>query len=124
MSQPTTTDYLRQATHFITYAAFLHLKRYHSIFMAPSQSKDRVHWTEEEICALIDYLYDHRSEGEGGSFKKQTYQGAVGYLQPFYKQGGPKDANNVKEKFSKVSASDEIDKIFTILTDQRTMEGD
>ena len=57
MSQPTTTDYLRQATHFINYAAFLHLKHWHYrsalTSMAPSKSKDRVHWTDEDISALV-----------------------------------------------------------------------
>lgn len=103
-SQQTATDYLRQATHFISYAALLHLKRYGSALMAPTtQSKERVHWTDEEISALVDYLHDHRSEGEGGSFKKQTYQGAVSHIQPLHKQGGPKDGTSVKEKFTKVS---------------------
>lgn len=107
-TQPTATDFLWQATHFISYAALLHIRRYSSALMAPSQVKERVHWTDEEISALVDYLHDHRSEAEGGSFKKQTYQGAVLHLQPFHRQGGPKDANSVKEKFTKVSASDEI----------------
>lgn len=70
MSQPTTTDYLWQATHFINYAAFLHLKHYRSALMAPSKSKDRVHWTDEDISALVDYLYHHQSEGEGGFVQK------------------------------------------------------
>jgi hypothetical protein len=107
-SQPTATDYLRQATHYISYAALLHLKRYGPSafqFMAPTSTKERVHWTEDEISALVDYLHAHRSEAEGGSFKKQTYQGAVSHLQPLHKQGAPKDANSVKEKFTKVSAS-------------------
>ena len=68
-----------------------------------SQTKEHVHWTDEEISALVDYLYDHRAEAEGGSFKKQTYQGAVTYLKPFHKQGGPKDSTSIKEKFTKVS---------------------
>lgn len=71
-----------------------------------TQRKERVHWTEDEITALVDYLHEHRSEAEGGSFKKQTYQGAVSLLQSLHTQGGPKDANSVKEKFTKVS--DEI----------------
>ena len=70
--------------------------------MAPT-SKEHVHWTDEEITALVNYLYDHWAEGEGGSFKKQTYQGAVTYLQPVHKQGGLKDFNSIKEKFTKVS---------------------
>lgn len=104
-SQHTAADYLRQATHYISYATLLHLKRYNSVLtsMAPTQAKDRVHWTDEEIAALVDYLHDHRSEAEGGAFKKQTYQGAVTHIQPLHKSGGPKDATSVKEKFTKVS---------------------
>lgn len=102
-SQPTTTDYLRQATDYISYAVLLHLKHYGSALMAPSQPKERAHWTDDEISALVDYLHAHRSEAEGGSFKKQTYQGALVHLQPLLKQGGPKDMNCIKEKFTKVS---------------------
>lgn len=109
MSSQPATDYLRQAAHFISYATFLHLKHYGSALMAPTKSaKARVHWTEEEISALVDYLHAHRSEGEGGSFKKQTFQGAVIHLQPLHKQGAQKDANSVKEKFTKVSASEAV----------------
>lgn len=102
-SQPTATDFLREATHFVSYAAFLHLKRYNSVLTMSSQSKGRVHWTEEEVSALVDYLHDKHSEGEGGAFKKTTFQGAVSHLKPFHKHGAPKDANSVKEKFTKVS---------------------
>ena len=101
--QPTTADYLRHTTHFISYATLLHLKRYCSSVTTTMAPKERVHWTDEEISALIDYLYDHQAEGEGGSFKRQTYQGAATHIQPFLKQGGLKDANSVKEKFAKVS---------------------
>lgn len=107
----TATDYLQQATHFISYAVLLHLVKLYrdgSSLMAPNQPKERVHWMDEEIAELVNYLHEHRSEAEGGSFKKQTYQGAVSHLQPFHKQGAPKDANSVKEKFTKVS--DEIKK--------------
>ena len=102
-SQPTTTDFLWQATHFDSYAAFLHLKRYNSALMSSSQPKERVHWTNEELLALVDYLHSHRHEAEGSAFKKPTFQGAVSHLQPFRKQGAPKDVNSVKEKFAKVS---------------------
>jgi hypothetical protein len=70
--------------------------------MAPTQPRERVHWTDEEISALVEFLHQHRSEGEGGSFKKQTYQAATSHLQTFHRIGGPKDANSVKEKFNKV----------------------
>ena len=103
-SQPTTTDYLHQATHFVSYAVLLHLKCYGSNLMASSQpAKEHAHWTDEEVSALVDYLHAHQSEAEGGSFKKQTYQGAVLHIQPLHTQGGPKDFNSVKEKFTKVS---------------------
>ena len=69
--------------------------------MAPTQPKECVHWTEEEIFDLVDYLHAHQSEAEGGSFKKQMYQGAVSHIQSLCKQGGPKDVASVKEKFTK-----------------------
>ena len=102
-SQPTATDFLRQATHFVSYATFFHLRQLGSSIMAPSQAKERVHWTDEEISALIDYLHSQRSKAEGAAFSKQVFQGAVSHLQPFHKQGGRKDVASVKEKFSKVS---------------------
>jgi hypothetical protein len=75
--------------------------------MASSQPKERVHWTDEEVSALVDYLHQHQSEAElaaeGRSFKKQTFQGAASHIQPLHKQGAPKNANHVKEKFTKVS---------------------
>ena len=59
-SQPTATDYLQRVTHFISYTTLSHLKRYNFAFttMAPT-SKEHVHWTDEEITALVNYLYDH-----------------------------------------------------------------
>lgn len=129
-AQPTATEYLRQATHFVSYAVLLHLKHYGSALtrMAPtgSQAKERVHWTDEEISALVDYLHEHRSEGEGGSFKKQTFQGAVSHLQPLRKHGGPKDATSIKEKFTKVSDNylmrlEMMRRQLFILIDQRAM---
>jgi hypothetical protein len=65
MSSQPATDYLRQAAHFISYATFLHLKHYGSALMAPTKSaKARVHWTEEEISALL-IIYMPRSTAIG-----------------------------------------------------------
>ena len=107
-TQPTATDFLWQATHFISYAALLHIKHYSSALMAPTQSKERVQWTDEEVKALVDYLHDHRSKAEGGAFNKQTFQGAALHLQPLHKHGGPKDATSIKEKYGKVSATSTV----------------
>ena len=108
-SHPTITDFIRQASNFVSYAAYLHLERYGLAYgMAPEASqasKERVHWTDEETFALVDYLNSkkYKNENAGASFSKQTFQGAIIHLQPFYKQGGPKDVTSVKEKFNKVS---------------------
>ena len=76
-SQPTAADYLWQVTHFISYATLLHLKQYCSALttMATQSTRECVHWTETEISELVDYLYDHRSEDEGGAFQETNLSG-------------------------------------------------
>ena len=105
-SQPSTTDFLRQASNFVSYAAYLHFERYSVVYsMAPeaSQAKEHVHWTDEEVSALIDYLYSKKSKADGAAFNRQIFQGAVEHIQPLLKQGCWKGVDHVKEKFKKVS---------------------
>ena len=105
-SQSSSTDYLRLATHFISWAFFLHLKRYTPVFMPPKQSKPRAHWNDAETSALIDYLHAHRSEAEGGaSFPTKTYNGALEYIKNLnlHTQGAEKTVQHVKDKTKLVS---------------------
>lgn len=103
-TQQTTADYLQLATQYIAWAAQLHLKYYSFRFMPPKASgTERVHWTPEETTAIVDFLHAHQSEGEGGSFKKQTYHAALQHIVPLHKKGGPKSFNSVKDKFRSVS---------------------
>ena len=43
--------------------------------LAPSSKSKttKQNWSEEEVTDLVDYLYQHRSEGTGGNFKAQTF---------------------------------------------------
>ena len=89
-SQPSTTDFLRQASNFVSYAAYLHFERYSAVYsMAPeaSQAKEHVHWTDEEVSTLINYLYSKKSKADGAAFNRQIFQGAVKHIQPLLKQG-------------------------------------
>ena len=37
-------------------------------------------WTDQEITDLVDYLFEHRSEGSGGNFKAATFNNLVQYM--------------------------------------------
>jgi len=64
----------------------------------------RVKWTDCETNALMDYLYEHCSEGaQGGNFKDITYNAAAMHIQPLYVSGKPKDGKSIKTKWNVVS---------------------
>ncbi|KAG1831729.1 hypothetical protein EV424DRAFT_1314042, partial [Suillus variegatus] len=48
----------------------------------PPQSKaPPAQWNDAETAALVDYLYNHRSEAEGGgNFKQQVFSSAAEYI--------------------------------------------
>lgn len=47
----------------------------------PSLKKlSRQHWSEQETADLVNFLYEHRSEGADGNFKAQTYTQLGAYL--------------------------------------------
>lgn len=75
----------------------------HTLFYYIKGTTDLIWWLlpNQRSVYTVDYLYAHQSEAEGGSFKKQMYQGAVSHIQSLCKQGGPKDVASVKEKFTK-----------------------
>ena len=75
--------------------------QYASILMSQPQ-QEKAHWNEDEVAALITYLYDHRSEGEGGSFKDTTYNAVVTHIAPKLTQGPTKTKKRVKTKWASV----------------------
>lgn len=60
-------------------------------------------WTDAEVTALIQYLYDHRDEAsEGGNFKTSTYTAAAETITLHLKQGPIKTSKMCKGKWSYV----------------------
>jgi hypothetical protein len=72
---------------------------------APSMSassKNRKLWSEQEIADLVDFLYEHRSEGSGGNFKEQTYTNLFNYLATRH-PGQGRSRQAIQSKFCSVS---------------------
>jgi hypothetical protein len=46
----------------------------------PQSRAPSAHWNEAKTTALVDYLYDHRSEAEGGNFKQQVLSSAAEFI--------------------------------------------
>ena len=66
-------------------------------------SREKAHWTDEEINAFLDYLIEHQAEaGEGMSFKTATFTGAAALLAPMKVQGADKTAETCKRKWNTV----------------------
>lgn len=56
-----------------------------------------------ETDALVDYLYEHKSEaGDGGSFKTTTFTGAATSIAHLLTQGPAKTAAMCKNKYDSV----------------------
>jgi hypothetical protein len=69
-----------------------------------SLKPERADWNANETAALVDYLYEHKSEaGDGGSFKNQTFNAAVQAISGFRTAGPPKTAKMCKTKWAAVS---------------------
>ena len=72
----------------------------------PANTGERAQWMEPEFAALIDYLYDHRSEaGDGGNFKMSTFNAAAIYLAPLLTLGSKKTGKMCKTKWTLVCQS-------------------
>ncbi|KAG1822056.1 uncharacterized protein BJ212DRAFT_1477885 [Suillus subaureus] len=79
---------------------------------APCQPKaPSVHWNEDNIATLIDYLYEHHSQAEGGgNFKQQVLENAAVFInthEPLQaKQSGAlKTAKAVQSKWTLLKAT-------------------
>jgi hypothetical protein len=72
-------------------------------FIMAQPPKEKANWNEQEVTALINYLYEHRAEaGDGGSFKNTTFNAAAAHIGPFLTQGPPKTAKRCKTKWMAV----------------------
>lgn len=61
-------------------------------------------WTVAEEKVLVDFLHENRSEaGDGGNFKKTTFQRAAEHLGPLAVNGHTKDVKGCQNKWAAVS---------------------
>jgi len=62
------------------------------------------HWTPAEEKALVDFLHENRSEaGDGGNFKKATFQRAAQHVAPHCTNERAKDIKSCQNKWAGVS---------------------
>jgi hypothetical protein len=71
--------------------------------MALQDSSGKAIWTDIETAELVNFLYENRSEGEGGNFKQATYNTAAQHISQHLSQGPAKTAQMCKTKWTGVS---------------------
>ena len=70
----------------------------------PPSSSEKAHWTEAETTAFVNYLYEHRGQGEAGKFKTSVFTQAAEHIRPLLSQGPVKTEKTLKTKWQGVSA--------------------
>ena len=72
----------------------------------------KVHWSDQEMTHLIQYLHEHRSEGgDGGAFKIPKLNAAVQHFASLHTpdaSGDPKTAKQVKNKWDGVGTPKQL----------------
>jgi hypothetical protein len=69
----------------------------------PNATKKAVRWSEEEITDLVDFLYEHRSEGSAGNFKAKTFKALARHLSS-KRPDRPRSADTIQNKYRSVSS--------------------
>lgn len=72
------------------------------LIMAQANDREKAHWNEHEVTALIDYLHVHRAEGEAGNFKPKTFNAAADHITPYLSHGPKKVGKMCKTKWVSV----------------------
>jgi len=67
-----------------------------------AHDREKAHWNEHEVTALIDYLHVHRAEGEAGNFKPKTFNAAADHITPYLSHGPKKVGKMCKTKWASV----------------------
>lgn len=72
----------------------------------PGPPKSRI-WTDQEITDLVDYLFEHRSEGSGGNCKQATFNNLGQYLAERH-PGQIRTREAIQAKFCTVSTKNRV----------------
>ena len=65
-------------------------------------TKKNANWTLADKTALLDFLIEHKSEGDSGGFKKPTWTAAAVEVNKSVTIGGRKTFDSCKSKFRSV----------------------
>lgn len=70
-----------------------------------SQEEGKANWNNNtETLALVDFLWEHRSEaGDGGTFKDTMFNAAADHIAKYWTTGPTKTAKRCKTKWAGVS---------------------
>jgi hypothetical protein len=68
-----------------------------------SQDKQKAVWTAEETSALVEYLYENKSQYKDGNFDIHTFAAAAESISHLLKKGPKKSGTTCKTKWSSVS---------------------
>jgi hypothetical protein len=72
------------------------------LLMATLVLQEKAIWNEAEMAALVEYLWEHKSEGDG-SFKDVTMRAAAKYIADKHTAGPIKVLKHCKTKWTTVS---------------------
>jgi hypothetical protein len=67
---------------------------------APPSQEESASWTDDDITALVDYLYQSRATID--DFKPKLFRKAAVHLEAMRTEGGVKDATNTGNKWNSV----------------------
>ena len=67
----------------------------------PPNLKKNLRWSEEETTTLVNFLYEHRSEGSAGHFKAKTFKALATHLSTKFPDR-PRSVNAVSGKYTSV----------------------
>lgn len=66
-------------------------------------TRERASWKTQEVDALLDFLYEHRAEGgDGGTFRKATFNRSAVHIAPYLQIGPAKTGEMCKSKWNSV----------------------
>lgn len=70
----------------------------------PTVASERANWSDEEVTALVNYLYANRAAAGdgGGNFKQAIFNAAAAEIAPLLKQGAKKTGAMCKKKWQSV----------------------
>ena len=76
------------------------------VMSTPAQPSTKASWNDQEVTALIAYLYEHQFETEGaGNFKKPAWNGAAGHIASMLTRGPQKTSKMCQSKWVLVHCS-------------------